>query len=329
MNESRRHCANAALLGFMLVSTRAAAQESPPATGTFPPAQPAPAQPAPTPQAYPPPQQQQAYPPPQQQQQTYPPPGQQQTYPPPQQQQAYPPPQQQQTYPQSYPPPQDGGYQAPPPPPARPDDEGFKMPPWSVRIDPFNWLLEGRLGLELEVGLLKFMSVELVPVFVVNDQPPTLNFSGLDEILYQHSNGLGALAGSSLSVGFWLGGEAFQGYVLRAILTNYGYTYETKDELGTIDEVSHTERHAYAFLGSQSSWGAFTIAGGIGLGVELNKEQRCFATNNVASAQTSGCEDDDEQLIALDRNVNQVADVNSPLHPIQLMGRISLGIVID
>jgi hypothetical protein len=300
----------------MLVSTRAAAQESPPATGTFPPAQPAPAQPAPaqpapTPQAYPPPQQQQ------------------QTYPPPQQQQTYPPPQQQQTYPQSYPPPQDGGYAAPPPPPARPDDEGFKMPPWSVRIDPFNWLLEGRLGLELEVGLLKFMSVELVPVFVVSDQPPMLNFSGIEDTLYQQSNGLGALAGSSLSVGFWLEGKAFQGYVLRAILTNYGYTYETKDDAGKIDEASHTERHFYGYIGSQSTWGAFTIAGGIGLGVELNKEQRCFPTNNIADAQTSNCPDDDEQLIALDRNVSRVADLNSPLHPIQLMARFSLGIVID
>ena len=33
-----------------------------------------------------------------------------------------------------------------------------------VRIDPFNWLLEGRLGLELEIGILKFMSFEMVPV---------------------------------------------------------------------------------------------------------------------------------------------------------------------
>ncbi len=203
------------------------------------------------------------------------------------------------------------------------------MPPWSVRIDPFNWLLEGRLGLELEVGLLKFMSVELVPVFVVNDQPPTLNFNGMEDVLYQHSNGLGALAGSSLSVGFWLEGKPFHGYVLRAILTNYGYTYETKDDLGKIDEVDHTERHFYGYIGSQSTWGAFTIGGGIGLGVELNKEQRCFSTNSVASAQTSGCRDDDEQLIALDRTVSKVADVNSPLHPIQLMARFSLGIVID
>jgi hypothetical protein len=292
----------------MLLSTPASAQESPPpSTGSFPPEAPPPQE-----QAYPPPQQ--GYPPPQEQ-----------AYPPPQQ--GYPPPEHQ-TYPQSYPPPESSAYEAPPPPSA-PPGEGFKMPPWSVRIDPFNWLLEGRLGLELEVGVLKFMSVELVPVFVVNDQPPTLNFSGIEDTLYQHSNGLGALAGSSLSVGFWLEGKAFRGYVLRAILTNYGYTYETKDRDGKIDEASHTERHFYGYIGSQSTWGAFTIAGGIGLGVELNKEQRCFTSGSVASAKTKNCADDGELLIALDRNVRAVADLNSPLHPIQLMARFSLGIVID
>ena len=53
------------------------------------------------------------------------------------------------------------------------------------------------------------------------------------------------------------------------------------------------------------------------------------AVEVAASAQTSGCPDDDTQSIALDRNVNQTTDLNSPFHPIQLMGRFSLGIVID
>ena len=42
-------------------------------------------------------------------------------------------------------------------------------------MDPFNWLLQGRLGIELEVGLLDLISFELVPVFVVNDKPPVIN----------------------------------------------------------------------------------------------------------------------------------------------------------
>lgn len=305
MSESRRHfaCARALLLGSSLLAAPAAAQESPPAPGTYPP----PTEPAP-------------------QQQAYPAPGQQPTYSDPEP--TYAPPEQQgyessYNYQQSYPPPTNYSE------PSASSGSRFEMPPWSVRLDPFNWLLEGRLGLELEVGLLDFLSVELVPVFVVNSQPPTLNFSGIEDTLYQHSNGLGALAGSSIGVGFWLGGKAFQGYVLRAILTNYGYRYETKDRIGKIDEVTHTERHFYGYIGSQSRWGAFTIAGGIGLGVELNKEQRCFSDRSVSSAQTSGCLDDDEQLIALDRDVARVADLNSPFHPVQLMARFSLGIVID
>jgi len=335
--------------GLTLTASAYAQQPAAPPTGSFPaeqpppaqpaPAQPAPAQPAPAQPApaQPPPQQQQpGYPPPQQQQPGYPPPQQQQGYPPPQQQ-GYPPPQQQQQgYPppqqqQGYPPPQQGGYQdpgygyAPPPPPEKPD-KGFEMPPWSVRVDPFTWLLEGRLGFELEVGLLKWLSVEVVPVFVVNDQPPTFNFVGREDPLTQESNGLGALSGASLSAGFWLEGKPLKGYVLRAILTNYGYTYKASDANGVFDEVSHTERHFYGYFGSHSRFGAFTIAGGIGLGVELNKEQRCFDTN--LQPTTSGC-DSDEFLIKLDRNAGTVGNLNSGLHPIQLMGRISLGVTID
>jgi len=202
------------------------------------------------------------------------------------------------------------------------------MPPWSVRMDPFNWLLEGRLGLEMEVGLLKFMSLELVPVFVVNDQPPSLNFSGIEDTLHQDSNGLGALAGTSVSLGFWLEGKALQGYVLRAILTNYSYTYSTEDDIGPLDEVDHVERHFYGYFGSHSRWGAFTLAGGIGLGVELNKESRCFPSNATSAndATDSGC---DEQQIVVQRSPVSIANLNSPTHPIQLMFRFSLGITID
>jgi hypothetical protein len=320
------------IAGLATMAHGAQAQDAaPPATGTFPseqppatepaPAQPAPAQPAP---AQPPPAQ------PAPQQQPYPPP-QQQAYPPQQQQQPYPPPQQQQP---AYPPPQEGyqdpGYGAPPPPPEKPD-KGFEMPPWSIRADPFNWLIEGRLGIELEIGILKWLSVEAVPIFVVNEEPPTFNYASREGSLTQESNGLGPIAGSSLSAGFWLEGKALQGYVLRAILTNYGYTYKASDGDGVFDEVSHTERHFYGFIGSHSRWGAFTLAGGIGLGVELNKETRCFPSGATSSSQAtrSGC-DDDQFDIALDREMDQPpGNLNSGFHPVQIMGRISLGVTID
>ena len=110
------------------------------------------------------------------------------------------------------------------------------MPGFSIRVDPFNWLLEGRLGLELEVVAWKFISVELVPVFVANTEPPSFNFSGRDDPISQHSNGIGPISGASLGAGFWLSGTPLQGYVLRALLTNYGYTYEAKDGAGVFDQ---------------------------------------------------------------------------------------------
>jgi hypothetical protein len=220
---------------------------------------------------------------------------------------------------------------APPPPPPEPGEpsQGFTMPPWSVRIDPFNWLLEGRLGLELEVGLLDFLTVELVPVFVVSDKPPTLNLSGAPDVLHQESNAIGPISGASLDVGFWLDGSAFHGYVIRAGITNYSYTYETEDGGGVIDSVDVTERVVFGMFGSHASWGAFTIAGGLGLGVHLSREERCFpeGATNVNQAVTSGC--DGELHIATDRVDLAPVDLNGSLFPVELMGRFSLGILIE
>jgi hypothetical protein len=210
-------------------------------------------------------------------------------------------------------------------------DEGGGFPGFSIRIDPFNWLLEGRLGFELEVVAWKFISVELVPVFVVNSEPPAFNFSGRDDPISQESNGLGPISGTSIGAGFWLSGEPLRGYVLRAVLTNYGYTYKASDRAGVFDHVDFTERRLFVYFGSHSRWGAFTIAGGIGLGYELNQQQRCFANVGTArmAAATSGCPDDGEQHILLDRSGDSVADLNGGFHPIYLAGRLSLGVAFD
>lgn len=232
------------------------------------------------------------------------------------------------------PPPPPPGYASPPPPgygydpnyvpppPVNPE-RSFRMPTFSVRLDPLRWLIYGEVGLEAEVELWEFLSLELVPVFVVNDQPPAMN--DFDGVLSQHSNGIGALAGTSVGLGFWLDGEPMRGTVIRAILTNYGYTYRTEDDAGLIDEVSHTDRHVYGFIGSYRRWGFFTFGGGFGVGVELNERRRCFTDADVGST-TSDCSD--EQLrIALDRQVRKTAGLNSSIHPVQIMGRISLGVV--
>lgn len=211
-----------------------------------------------------------------------------------------------------------GAYQEPPPPQANPE-EGFEVPGFSVRVDPFNWLLEGRLGFELEVEVYDFITAELVPIFVVSEQPPALNLRGVPDTLYQSSNGFAAMSGASLGLGFWLGGDPFRGYVLRAVFTNYAYSYESRDDAGEIDAADHTERQLYGMLGSHARWGAFTIAGGIGLGVELNKESRC--PDDFLESQC----DDSELLISTDRAGGAV-DLNGPLHPAVLHARFSLGV---
>jgi hypothetical protein len=202
------------------------------------------------------------------------------------------------------------------------------MPHFSVRVDPFNWLLRGLLGFELEVQTpIKFMTVELVPVFVASEQPPVFSLAGRDDVLSRQSDGVGALAGTSIGLGFWLKGDPFEDYVLRAVFTNYGYGYKATDSAGAVfDQVSHVERHFYVMFGSVSRYGAFTIAGGLGLGVELNKEKRCFVLDDDDQVvATRDCRDQ-EFLIKLDPNASSVADLSGGLGGVQIIGRISLGV---
>jgi hypothetical protein len=201
----------------------------------------------------------------------------------------------------------------------------------SVRVDPFNLLIEGKLGIELEVALLKWLSFEMVPVFIVNEQPPTFgDFTGPQGI-FRESNGWGPLAGSSFDLGFWLEGKALRGNVLRVIITNYSYDY-----IAPTDSVAHVERQLYGYFGSHSRWGAFTIAGGIGLGAELNPQRHCYY-NTVppgslvpVSAPTDQC---DQKVLLLRTNpVNTrvenltLVDLNGGLGGVYIMGRISLGV---
>jgi hypothetical protein len=206
---------------------------------------------------------------------------------------------------------------------------GRTLPEISLRVDPFNWILEGRLGMELEVAVGHGLSVELVPILVTSASPPTLNLEGRDDNLLQSSNGLGPLSGTSVGVGWWLDGTPFRGYVLRGILTNYGYTFRSTDSAGnTIDRVNRVERELVAFFGGYSRWGAFTLGGGIGLGIALSRERRCFDSigglSSVALA-TSDCQDD-EQLIALDPGAERVVNLAGSLAPAVLQGRFSLGV---
>jgi hypothetical protein len=127
-------------------------------------------------------------------------------------------------------------------------------------------------------------------------------------------------------------GEPFSGYVIRLNFTNYAYTYRAADGGGTFDKVEFTERRLALFFGSHSRFGPFTIAGGFGLGLELNQTERC----GLARASSSGdefrvtgrsdhCEG--RQQIALNRTLTETADLNGPLHPVYFEARFSFGVV--
>jgi hypothetical protein len=205
---------------------------------------------------------------------------------------------------------------------------------FSVRVDPLNWLLLGRFGIELEMTAWKFISVELIPVFVTSSEPLLLNYSRFDGTLTQHSRGIGPISGASLGAGVWLFGEPFTGYVIRLNFTNYAYSYRAADGGGTFDRVDVTERRLALFFGSHSRFGPFTLAGGFGLGLELNQNDRCglvrvsSGSDDNASRVTgrsSNC--GGRQLIALNRTATDTADLNGPLHPVYFEARFSFGLV--
>jgi hypothetical protein len=206
----------------------------------------------------------------------------------------------------------------PPPPPQR-----SARPTFSIRLDPLSWLIWGALPLELEAEVIKRISVEVVPVFVTSESPPALGYS-FDGDVTQHSDGVGRLAGASIGGGIWFTGKRLRGQVFKLILTNYAYRYQSSDEMGVIDQVSHTERRIFGYLGSSSVYGVFTIAGGFGLGLELNKHDRCFPENDLSSV-TTDCEDQGLEL-ALDRNASERVNLYSFPYPVALMARISLGV---
>ncbi len=294
-----------------------------------------------------------------------PPPGYQQ--PPPGQQPPPPgygqPPPGQQPPPPGYGQPPPPGYGQPPPPgygqyPPPPQDAGWELPDFSVRLDPFNGIIEGRLGLEMELSIpaADWFSIEVAPLFVIMNKPPSFNFQGREDNLLQRSRGLGPIAGASVGAGFWFAGNRpLDGYVLRVMYMNYSYRYIAESlnpELadingsGWIDTAKYNERKLAVMFGSHSIIGdVFTIAGGIGIAYELNQHSRCFrssetgdpgVTNNFPprwDAVLDDCPDDREFQLGLDHGSATenlpIVNLNGPLFPFEIIGRISFGVTID
>jgi hypothetical protein len=194
--------------------------------------------------------------------------------------------------------------------------------------------MSGDLNVELEVGVLKFLSVEVVPSFVVNQNPPTLGYlSGLEERLERKGRGLGPLAGATFDVGFWLNGRAMRGTVLRVMFQNHSYEYAASDQAGVFDRVNVTERVLAGFLGSQSRIGAFTMSGGFGIGGVVGGQKRCFTANEMPTMHCGK----NQLLIQVERHAHRpveiedpplvVTDLNGFLGGVRLIGRFSLGVV--
>lgn len=208
----------------------------------------------------------------------------------------------------------------------------LQFPDWSLRIDPANWLLYGRLGVHLEFALLDWLTLQTSPIFSLTEQPP-LMFEGVR----QGSNGIGPLAGSTLEAGFWLSGRAFQGPVLHLGISNYGYRFSgvaTRDlppnhvSGETIDETNYTERRLSLFFGTVHRFGPLSLSASFGLGYELNQKSRCL--DERGEEATGRC--DGFLLRRATGLTHDAADLHAlagPFYPISLLGRLAVGVVFD
>src|SRR5690606_10125758 len=180
------------------------------------------------------------------------------------------------------------GYAQPAPAPAAPER---LIPPSSVRLDMWSLILQGRLALELETAPLDWLSIEMVPIFVLAAQPigSRLLFDKYDQI-YQGAAGVGPLAGASLGVAFWLDGKPLRGTAVRTGLTFYGFEYEARDTDGEtrLDRVVDNQRRLTLLLADSRRWGHFTLSTAFGVEYELTDQRRCFEEMSN-SATTTGC----------------------------------------
>ncbi len=177
---------------------------------------------------------------------------------------------------------------------ARPSDT------MSLRFDPLSWVLRGRPALEVEYLLLDWLTVEAAPM--LGTQP--MIFDEFEQSGY----GFGA------SVGLWLDGKAFSGYVLRPLIQINKMSYSTDYE-GSLGEnehtdIDHTEFRIGGMLGVHHRWNFFTIAGGLGLTVDTRADD---SERTLRWSSTDAAE------------IHKFGQIFSP--KVDLVSRLSLGVV--
>ena len=163
-----------------------------------------------------------------------------------------------------------GGYPqepSPPPPPAPEPSEPLEDF-LSVRFDPFMWVFRGRPSIEVEYHLIGPLTVEVAPMLAI------------DPIAYDYQQSGG---GASASLGIWLDGEPWSGWVIRPMVQVNAINY-TSDYTGLLDpdestDFSHTEVRVGGMLGGHMRWGAFTIATGIGILVDTRDDDTALRVN--------------------------------------------------
>jgi len=161
-------------------------------------------------------------------------------------------------------------------------------------------VLRGRPALEAEYRLLDWLTVEGTPM--LGTQPMIF-----DEF---EQSGLGFGA----SLGLWLDGEAFSGYVLRPLMQINAMKYKTDYDGSLQDnehtEIDHTEVRVGGMLGGHNRWDFFTIAWGIGLTVDTNAG------------------DPDKTLRYSEDTAWQIHDFGQVFSPkVDIISRLSLGVV--
>jgi hypothetical protein len=184
----------------------------------------------------------------------------------------------------------------------------------------------------MEVGLLKFMSVEIVPVFVVNDQPPSLNFSRHRRQPCTRKNRRPGSHGRQLAQpGFWLEGKSDAGLRTARILTKLTAT-PTKRKM-TSDRSMRSATPAPVLLlqsGRTRAGALFHARGRHRLGCRAEQGNR--AVSSLANATSYGRRDVErlrQQQIIVQRSPVGIYKPEFAAHPVQLMFRFSLGITID
>lgn len=212
------------------------------------------------------------------------------------------------------------------------DDAAFTFPDFSLRIDPLNWLLDGHLGFELEVEAFEWLTFETVPIFVTTNEP-----FAMPSNIKEYSNGWGPLAGASLNAGFWLGGNSFQGTVLRAGFTNYSYRYESTAKRGErgfgtgepLDAVNSVQRRLTLMLGSGRRFGFLALAGGFGIEYDLLDHRRCIEYQGSQYIPVDNDCARGELMLLRRTSEPDAANLRGPFFPVELVFRFSIGVVFD